>query len=77
MDDIPFPVHELRRKEITIINVRRQVRCTQKAIDLLSSNKINMDSMITHRFGIEETQKAFDLVANYRDGVIKAMISFY
>ena len=31
--------------------------------------------MITHRFGLEETKKAFDLVAGYRDGVIKAMIS--
>ena len=74
-DEITFPIHELRRKEITIINIRRQVHCTQKAIDLLSSVKLNMDSMATHHFSLEETQNAFDLVANYRDGVMKAMIS--
>ncbi len=74
VDEVPFLVHELRRKEITIINVRRQNHCTQKAIDLLTSHKIDMDSLVTHRFPLEETQMAFDLVANYRDGVMKAMV---
>jgi L-iditol 2-dehydrogenase len=74
-DIISFPIHELRRKEITIINIRRQAHCTQKAIDLLDQRQVNMDSMATHQFLLEETQKAFDLVANYKDGVMKAMIS--
>jgi len=74
-DEISFPIHDLRRKEITILNIRRQVHCTQKAIDLLDKRIINMDSMVTHHFKLEETQKAFDLVANYRDGVMKTIIS--
>lgn len=74
-DEISFPIHELRRKEITIINIRRQVHCTQKAIDLLARRRVNMDSMTTHHFRLEETQKAFDLVATYGDGVMKAIIS--
>lgn len=74
VDEVSFLIHELRRKEITIINVRRQNHYTQKAIDLVASRKINMDSLVTHRFPLEETAKAFDLVANYRDGVMKAMI---
>ena len=74
-DEISFPIHELRRKEITIINIRRQVHCTQKAIDLLARRRVNMDSMATHHFRLEETQKAFDLVATYGDGVMKAIIS--
>ncbi|MGD1045520.1 MAG: alcohol dehydrogenase catalytic domain-containing protein [Bacteroidota bacterium] len=74
-DEISFPIHELRRKEITIINIRRQVHCTQNAIDLLARGQIHMDSIVTHRFSLEETKQAFDLVANYRDGVMKAMIT--
>jgi threonine dehydrogenase-like Zn-dependent dehydrogenase len=73
-DEVSFPIHELRRKEITILNIRRQAHCTQKAVDLLASRRIDMDSLLTHRFSLEETQKAFDLVENYRDGVMKAMI---
>ena len=75
MDEISFPIHELRRREITIINVRRQVRCTQKAIDLLESHLVNMNAMATHHFPLEKTAEAFELVANYRDGVMKALIS--
>ena len=72
---VSFDIDRLRRKEITITNIRRQNKCTQKAIDLIASGKINADFMITHRFGLEQTKKAFDLVAGYRDGVIKAMIN--
>lgn len=75
VDDIKLPIHELRRREITIINIRRQVHCTQKALDLIESGQINIDSMASHHFHIDDTQKAFDLVANYEDAVMKAMIS--
>ncbi len=74
-DDVSFPIHELRRKEITITNIRRQAHCTQKAIDLLEAGKINLDAMVTHHFSLAETKQAFDLVATYRDGVMKAMIA--
>lgn len=74
VDDIPFPIHELRRKEITVVNIRRQVHCTPKAIDLLEEKKINMDDMATHYFSLDQIQEAFDFVAGYKDGVMKAMI---
>jgi L-iditol 2-dehydrogenase len=32
--------------------------------------------MVTHRFPFEKTKEAFDLVADYHDGVMKAMIDF-
>jgi L-iditol 2-dehydrogenase len=74
VDEISFPIHQLRRNEITITNIRRQAHCTQKALDLIDQQKINLDSMVTHRFTLEETLEAFDLVANYKDGIMKAMI---
>jgi L-iditol 2-dehydrogenase len=74
-EEISFPIHELRRKEITILSIRRQACCTQKAIDLLAQGKVKMDEMATHNFPLEETGRAFELVASRRDGVIKAMIT--
>ncbi|MCB9259146.1 MAG: alcohol dehydrogenase catalytic domain-containing protein [Ignavibacteriales bacterium] len=74
VDDIAFPIHELRRKEITILNIRRQANSTQKALDYLSSGKINMDKMVTHHFKMEDTNEAFELVSQYKDGVMKAII---
>jgi len=32
--------------------------------------------MVTHRFPFEHSREAFELVAGYRDGVMKAMIDF-
>lgn len=75
VDTIPFQVHEIRRKEIPVISIRRQVHCTQKAIDLIASGKTKMSPMATHHFSLDDTAKAFDLVSNYRDGVMKAMVA--
>jgi L-iditol 2-dehydrogenase len=71
-----FSIDKLRRKELSIINVRRQNKCTQKAIDLIAEGSVDIDFMITHRFKLEQTKEAFDMVAGYRDGVVKALIEF-
>ena len=65
-----------RRREITVQFVRRQVNCVQPSIELMSSGKIDVGRMITHRFPFERTMEAFELVSGYRDGVMKAMIDF-
>jgi L-iditol 2-dehydrogenase len=71
---ISFSIDLIRRKEITIINVRRQNCCTPRAIELVASGKAVIGSFVTHRFKLEQANEAFDIVANYRDGVVKAMI---
>ena len=73
---VSFVIDRIRRKEITIVNIRRQNECTQQAIDLIASGKVNIDFMITHRFSPEQTQKAYDMIAAYSDGVVKALIEF-
>lgn len=73
---ISFDISKIRRKEITIQNVRRQNNCIQPCIDLTVSGKWSPDFMITHHFSADKTGKAFKTVADYEDGVIKAMIKF-
>lgn len=63
-----------RRKEICIQNVRRQNHCVQSALDMIDNKLFDVNKMVTHRFDFKDTKKAFDLVADYRDGVVKAMI---
>jgi L-iditol 2-dehydrogenase len=70
-----FDMDLCRRKEITIINVRRQNHCVEEAIDLVVSGKIDVQKMVTHHFTLEETPVAFDIVEAYKDGAIKAMIN--
>jgi threonine dehydrogenase-like Zn-dependent dehydrogenase len=44
-------------------------------MDLVTSGKAHVDFMVTHRFQLEQVQDAFELVASYQEGVVKAMIS--
>lgn len=71
---VSFDISELRHREITVKNVRRQNQSVQPAIDLVEGGGVNPDLFVTHRFPMEKAQEAFGLVAGYRDGVVKAMI---
>ncbi len=73
-DRVSFNIDLLRRKEIRIQNVRRQNQCVQAAIDLIAEGRVNPDPLVTHRFPLDRAQDAFELVADYADGVIKAII---
>jgi L-iditol 2-dehydrogenase len=74
LDRVSFDIHLLRRKEVTIKNVRRQNNCIAPAIDLMSSGAVNVDRLITHRFPLGQAETALDLLENYRDGVMKTIV---
>jgi L-iditol 2-dehydrogenase len=77
-----FAADKIRRKEITIYNVRRQNRCTAEAMKVVAEKRLNppkgrrvkIGSFVTHRFKLEQAKEAIEMVADYRDGVIKAMV---
>ena len=76
VDVVSFRPERIRRKELTIINVRRQRGCVEPALDMIGRHRAEVDQLITHHFGFDESKEAFDLVADYEDGVVKAMIEF-
>lgn len=69
-----FPVDQMRHKEICVQNVRRQNHTLEETLELMGKGKIDVGKMATHRFPLERTKEAFDLVAMYHEGVMKAMI---
>jgi L-iditol 2-dehydrogenase len=71
-----FPVDKMRHKEVCIQNVRRQNDSLHETLELLSENKVDVGLMPSHRFKFDDTKAAFDLVAGFSDGVMKAMIDF-
>jgi L-iditol 2-dehydrogenase len=75
-DRVTFLIDKLRHKEVCIQNVRRQNHCVRAALDMIGRQDFDVSVMATHRFPFSRTLEAFDLVAGYRDGVVKAMIHF-
>jgi L-iditol 2-dehydrogenase len=73
-DRISFSIHTLRRKEIQVLNVRRQNHCTAPAMEMIARGTVNVDRLVTHHFSLAQSKEAFDLVDGYRDGVVKAIV---
>jgi len=73
-DRVSFDIDLLRRREICIRNVRRQNECVGQAIELAGAHPDRVDRLQTHTFSFRQCAEAFALVADYRDGVVKAMI---
>jgi len=71
---VSFRIDLLRRKELRILNVRRQNECVEPAIELIASGRVDVRPLITHHFRLEETARAFELVSARSDGVVKALI---
>jgi len=66
----------MRRKELVVLNVRRQVHYFERGLHLVIAGRVDIRTLVTHRFPLEKTNDAYELVSTYRDGVVKAIISF-
>ncbi|MEJ5170498.1 MAG: alcohol dehydrogenase catalytic domain-containing protein [Fimbriimonadales bacterium] len=73
-DRVSFAAHEVRRKEIDILAIRRQNECVEPALRMVVEGRIDPSAMVTHRFPLDRAQEAFEIASEYRDGVLKATI---
>ena len=71
-----MPVGFARRRELTLQWCRRFCHNFPATMALVADGRINVKSLLTHSFTLEETVKAFDLVAAYDDNVIKVSVDF-
>ena len=73
-DQLPLPIHDARRRGLTIYNARRFANCYPATLRLLAAGKVDLESWVTHRFSLERVPEALELAGSYADGVIKALI---
>jgi L-iditol 2-dehydrogenase len=72
---VAVDLFSLQAKEIRFQPVKRSNHRSGPAIALLASGAIP-ESIVTHRVGIEQAPAAFDMLADYRDGIGKLAIEF-
>lgn len=65
-----------RRKGLTIVMSRRMKHVYPRAIHLASTaqDRLDLDSLVSHRFPLEQAPEAFKLNVDYADGVRKVVI---
>jgi L-iditol 2-dehydrogenase len=64
----------MRRKELTIFNVRRSNHETQEALELLRAHPEWFAPLLTHTREIAGIDEAFAITSQYRDGVGKMIV---
>jgi L-iditol 2-dehydrogenase len=64
----------VRRKGLTIKLVRRSKHTFPRAIRLVQAGMVDLKPLATHLLPLERIAEAFELVAGYEDGVLRAVI---
>ena len=56
------------------VPISRYANCYPKAIEMVSSGRVDVKPLITHRFKLEETLQAFETAKTGAGNAIKVMI---
>jgi L-iditol 2-dehydrogenase len=65
----------MRRKELTLFNVRRSNHETEEALELLGAHAAWFAPLLTHSRNMERIDEAFQIASQYRDGVGKMIVT--
>ena len=72
--DMQVPFMRLSTQEIDLQFQYRYANTWPRAIRLVESGIVNLESLVTHRFDLEDAVKAFETAADIRSGAIKVQI---
>ena len=75
-DHVEFKHSTARRKGLTILLCRRMKRVYPRTIALVESGAVDLKSMITHRYPLEQVPEAFRMNAAYENQVVKTVIEY-
>ena len=73
--DTPVNLHTMRRKEITVFNVRRSNHESAAALAMLVEHTARFAPIITHSRPLDEISRVFAQLENYEDGLGKVVIT--
>lgn len=73
-DYISINPHTMRIKELNIQNIRRANQTLHNCVQHFSDDPAQLNKLVSHRYCLDDIQKAFELVSGKKDGVIKCMI---
>jgi L-iditol 2-dehydrogenase len=73
-DTMTLTASTIRQKGLTIKLVRRMKHTYPRAIRMVQTGMVDVKSLVTHIFPLERIAEAFEMVAGYDNGVLRAII---
>lgn len=70
----PIEPYKIFRRELKILSSFTSLRNSLQAVRLLSTGRVRVDDLISHRFPLEKLGDAFDCIQSKREPVLKVMI---
>ncbi|KAM9862815.1 2,3-butanediol dehydrogenase [Leucobacter sp. BZR 635] len=64
LPEIPLPVTTIQNRELIVTGVFRYANTWPTAISLVASGAVDLDSMVTGTFGLDQVQEALESTAN-------------
>ncbi|MDO4550612.1 MAG: zinc-binding dehydrogenase [Planctomycetia bacterium] len=74
-DTISLNPHLFAENELQFISIQQQNFCFRPILDWITSMEIHPQKMQTHSFPFSQIQTAFEMLMEYREGIIKAVIT--
>ena len=69
-----FPIVNVATREVDIRGIFRYANCYRHPLGLVTSGKVDVKPLVTHRYPLEETLQAFETARTGSGGAIKVMI---
>lgn len=73
-DEIPLPLAHVQGHEIELTGTFRYANTWPTAIDLVTSGEVDLDRLVTHRFRLDQVERALNASAR-DDTAVKAVLS--
>ncbi|MCX7729680.1 MAG: NAD(P)-dependent alcohol dehydrogenase, partial [Candidatus Caldatribacterium sp.] len=70
-----FGVIKILDKELDVLGVFRYANMYKGCVDLVNNGRVNLKTLITHRFPLEKTQEALLFAHEHKAESIKVMVN--
>ncbi len=70
-----FELLKVVDKELDVLGVFRYANVYPGCVDLLNAGKVDLQSLITHRFPLEKTQEALQFAHEHKEESIKVVVN--
>jgi len=72
--EAPIPLYELINRELDVSGLFRYAGCYGPAIELVAGGRVDVASLVTHHFPLEETPAAMEFAYSAKDEAIKVVV---
>ncbi|XP_065057963.1 sorbitol dehydrogenase-like [Rhopilema esculentum] len=73
--EIQLPIVNALIREVDIRGIFRYANCYPTALEMISCGRVDVKPLVTHRFTLEDSLKAFEASRTAQDGAIKVVIN--